>query len=85
MLQKGFLKPQENKKSAHWLNNSLMWFSLGVFSILAGFLKMLVGLYKGEQISYMYLIGIIVGFLFVSIGLWTRFVEQNRKRQNHNH
>jgi len=82
MLQKGFLKPQETKENIRAANRSRIFFFVGVFMILSGFLVLMVRMQQGqERISLAWLILSVTGFLLISISIWINFFTQNKNRR----
>jgi drug/metabolite transporter (DMT)-like permease len=83
MLEKGFLKPTGKEETSRAVKRSRMFFVVGIFMVLAGFLALIVRMQQGQvEISIVWLILLITGFLLISISMWMNFFAQNMKRRN---
>jgi len=82
MLQSGFLKPQKNEENARAVKRSRMLMIVGIFMILAGFLVLMFRMQSGQQeISMVWLILVITGFLLISVSMWMNFFTQSKNRR----
>ena len=82
MLQKGFLKPCETEENARTLKRSRMFFFVGIFAILSGFLVFMIRMkQEQEEISIVWLVLLIAGFFLISVSMWMNFFAQKKKRR----
>ena len=82
MLQRGFLKPQEKEENARAVKRSRTMMIVGIFMILSGFLVLMMRMQQGQaEISMVWLIFLVVGFLLISISMWMNFFTQNKNRR----
>jgi len=82
MLQRGFLKPQGKEENARAVKRSRMLMIVGIFLILSGFLVLMLRMQQGQQeISMVWLILVVAGFLLISVSMWMNFFTQNKNRR----
>ena len=82
MLQRGFLKSEEKEENARAVKRSRMLMIVGIFMILSGFLVLMLRMQQGQQeISMVWLIFLVAGFLLITISMWMNFFTQNKKRR----
>ena len=80
MLQKGFLKPRETDENTRAKKIIRMFFFIGIFFVLSGFLHVMVRIKQEGPISILCLILLIIGFLLISVSMWVNFFSQKKKR-----
>lgn len=81
MLQKGFLKPQEEKGNSRKIKTSRMFLFAGAIIILAALAYMMMNIQQANRISTVCLPVVIAGICLVSIGIWMNFFTQSRNRR----
>jgi uncharacterized membrane protein len=80
MLQKGFLKPQEEKGTSR-VKTSRAFLFAGVIVVLAALAYMMMNLQQAAQISNVCLPVMIAGIAMIFTGIWMNFFAQNRNRR----
>ena len=86
MLQKGFLKHQEDSEKSRTIKKSRIFFIVGTVVIFSALMMMFI-LRTDEsfanQVSSVRMAGIVMiaGIILISVGFWMNFFIQNKNRR----